>query len=178
MIAEATLKSCKVDDMSPQKAGETLGVDAVISGELTRIDGALFLRTELIDAYDGSQLCGACADATDLSGAQCDQELAEDVLKQLRPMLAPMAKERDSVVNLEGDRRAGVDRVAHCTRAGTASEIYSSLMASSQGFRAADNIALAFYALVFVVIFRMILGPAPPRNVPRAGGRGGGEFAN
>lgn len=110
VIAEATLKSCKVDDMSPQKAGETLGVDAIISGELTRIDGALFLRTELIDVYDGSQLCGACADATDLSGAQCDQELAEDVLKQLRPMLAPMAKERDSVVNLGGDRRAGVDR--------------------------------------------------------------------
>jgi DNA-binding winged helix-turn-helix (wHTH) protein len=110
VMADATLKSCNVDDVSPQKAGETLGVDAVISGELTRIDGALFLRIELIDVCDGSELCGAYAEAADLSGAHCDQELAEDVLKQLRPVLAPMAKGGDSVVNLGGDRRARVDR--------------------------------------------------------------------
>ena len=110
VMAEAILKSRKVDDVSPQKAGENLGVDAVISGELTRIDGALFLRMELIDVCDGSRLCGAYAEVTDLSGPHCDQELAEDVLKQLRPMLAPMAIGGDSVVNLGGDRRAGADR--------------------------------------------------------------------
>ena len=130
VIAEATLKSCKVDDMSLQKAGETLGVDAVISGELTRIDGALFLRMELIDVCDGSQLCGAYAEVTDLSGAHCDQELADDVLKQLRPVLAPMARGGDSVVNLGGERRAslnrrqGVDRrqLAHKQRFNVAKE--------------------------------------------------------
>jgi len=110
VIAEATLKSCKLDDMSPQEAGETLGVDAVILGELTRIDGASSLRMELIDVCDGSHWCGAYAEAIDLSGAHCDQELADDVLKQLRPVLAPMAKGCDSVVNLGGDRRSGVDR--------------------------------------------------------------------
>lgn len=110
VIAEATLKSCKLDDMSPQKAGQTLGVEAVISGELTRIDGPLFLRMELIDVCDGSQLCGAYAEAADLSGAQCDQELADDVLTQLRTVLAPMEKGCDSVVNFGGDRRANVDR--------------------------------------------------------------------
>lgn len=110
VIAEATLKSCKVADMSLQNAGETLGVDAIISGELTRIDGALFLRMELIDVCDGSQLCSAYAEGADLSGAHCDQELADDVLKQLRPALAPMPKGGNSVVNLGSDPRAGVDR--------------------------------------------------------------------
>jgi DNA-binding winged helix-turn-helix (wHTH) protein len=93
VIAEATLKSCKLDDMSPQKAGEALGVDAVILGELTRIDGTLLLEIELIDVCDGSQWCGAYAEATDLYGGHCDQELAADVLKQLRPVFTPMAKE-------------------------------------------------------------------------------------
>ena len=110
VIAEATLKSCKVDELSPQKAGEVLGVDAVISGELTRIDRALFLRVELIDVGDGSQLCGVYAETTDLPGVHCDQKLADDVLKQLRPALAPMASEGERAINLGGDRRSGVDR--------------------------------------------------------------------
>jgi hypothetical protein len=43
-------------------------VDTVISGELARSGGVLFLRTELVDVSDGSQLCGAYAEYPDVSG--------------------------------------------------------------------------------------------------------------
>jgi TolB-like protein len=90
VVALATLKSHKIDRTAPQQAGEMLGVDAVISGELMRSSGTLFFTTELIDVSDGTQICGAHSEAPDLEGSRCEEQLARDVLQQFRPVLAPV----------------------------------------------------------------------------------------
>jgi hypothetical protein len=50
----------------------------------------LFLRTELVDVSDGSQLCGAYAEYPDVSGRDADKELANRILKQLKPAFMPV----------------------------------------------------------------------------------------
>lgn len=87
VIAQATIRSYKLDGGAPRQAGEVLGVDAVISGELVNIAGTLSLTAELIDVSDGSLLCGAYTEAHDLTGSSCDEQLARDVLQQFRPLL-------------------------------------------------------------------------------------------
>jgi TolB-like protein len=87
VVAQATLKNYKLDEMTPQEAGQALDAHAVISGELMRSGGGLFLRAELVDASDGSQLCGAYAEQPELAGRDCDRELANSVVKQFRPAL-------------------------------------------------------------------------------------------
>jgi DNA-binding winged helix-turn-helix (wHTH) protein len=92
VIALATLKSYNINGTAPQQAGEMLGVDAVISGELTRSYGTFFFKTELIDVSDGTQLCGAHSEAADVEGSRCEEQLARDVLQQFRPVLAPVGE--------------------------------------------------------------------------------------
>jgi TolB-like protein len=93
IMAQATVKSYNIDGRGPQHAGQVLGVDAVITGELLRSGKTLFLRAELIDVSDGSQLCGAHAEAVDTPGAPFDDELlAGSILKQLRLALGPISE--------------------------------------------------------------------------------------
>jgi DNA-binding winged helix-turn-helix (wHTH) protein len=92
VIANATLKSYKLDGTAPRQAGEILGVDVVISGELLHREGAFSLRTELIDVADGSQLCGAYAEVDDVAASRCEEQLAAGVLRQFRPLLVPRAE--------------------------------------------------------------------------------------
>jgi DNA-binding winged helix-turn-helix (wHTH) protein len=89
VIANATLKSYKLDGAAPRQAGEILGVDVVTSGELMRGQGTLSLRTELIDVSDGSQLCGAYAEVDELAASRCEEQLAAAILQQFRPVLVP-----------------------------------------------------------------------------------------
>ncbi|HEX3572951.1 MAG TPA: winged helix-turn-helix domain-containing protein [Acidobacteriaceae bacterium] len=89
VIAHATLRSYKLDGTAPRQAGEILGVDVVISGELVRNEGTLSLRTELIDVSDGSQLCGAYSEVDELAASRCEEQLAAGVLQQFRPVLVP-----------------------------------------------------------------------------------------
>lgn len=89
VTAQATLKSYKLDGAPPRQAGEILGVDVVISGELTRGHGTLSLRTELIDVSDGSYLCGAYAEVDELAASRCEEQLAAGILQQFRPVLVP-----------------------------------------------------------------------------------------
>lgn len=98
VVAQATLKIHKVHEMSPQQAGELLGVRAVVSGELTRNGEVLVLRTELIDVSDGTQLCGAYAEQSEVSGKDSDKELANRILKQLKPVLIPSPAKVESAI--------------------------------------------------------------------------------
>jgi DNA-binding winged helix-turn-helix (wHTH) protein len=91
VTAQATLKSYKLHGAAPRQAGEILGVDVVISGELMRGHGTLSLRTELIDVSDGSYLCGAYAEVDELAASRCEEQLAAGILQQFRPVLVPRA---------------------------------------------------------------------------------------
>jgi DNA-binding winged helix-turn-helix (wHTH) protein len=88
VLAEATVKSQKLEGMSPQRAGEMLGARIVLYGELQRCDDLLLLRTELIDTRDGAQICGAHARRMAQPGVHCDAELARSILRQIQPVLA------------------------------------------------------------------------------------------
>ena len=89
VIAQATLRSYKLLDTSPRQAGEILGVDIVISGELIRNEGTLSLSAELIDVSDGSHLGGAYCEIAELNGSNCEERLVHNALQQFRSMLAP-----------------------------------------------------------------------------------------
>jgi DNA-binding winged helix-turn-helix (wHTH) protein len=87
VMAEGTVKSHKLEGVDPQRAGESLGVRAVLSGELTRYDSTLFLRMELIDVADGAQLRGAHVERIALPGTHCEDQLAREILRQIQPVL-------------------------------------------------------------------------------------------
>jgi hypothetical protein len=84
------LRSFDLEGIAPRQAGEMLGVDVVISCELMHAEGTLMLTAELIDVSDGSQVCGAYAEAADLPAGRCEEQLAAVVLQQFRPVLAPV----------------------------------------------------------------------------------------
>lgn len=102
VMAQATIRSFKLNGAAPRQAGEILGVDAVISGELVRIAGTLSLSAELIDVADGSLLCGAYTEAAETTGNLLDEQLAHDVLQRFRPLLNPSP---DDHVQLSFDSR-------------------------------------------------------------------------
>ena len=89
VVAQATLRSYKLRDTSPRQAGEILGVDVVISGELIRNEGTLSLSAELINVSDGSHLGGAYCEIAELNGSHCEERLVHSALQQFRSMLAP-----------------------------------------------------------------------------------------
>jgi DNA-binding winged helix-turn-helix (wHTH) protein len=101
VIAQATLRSFKLEAIAPREAGEMLGVDAVISGELTRTDaGTLSLTAELIDVSDGTLLSAACSETTDMPRSHSEELLARDLLQQFRPLLHPVSDTPQ--LNLDG----------------------------------------------------------------------------
>lgn len=87
VIAESTIKSRKLEGLSPQLAGATLGVRAVLSGELTRQDLDLCLWVEVIDPADGALLCAARAQRPFDAHLHCEGELAQSILDQIQSRL-------------------------------------------------------------------------------------------
>jgi TolB-like protein len=111
VIAEGTVKSHNLEGADPQHAGESLGVRTVLSGELTQHGKALFLRMELIDVADGAQLCGAHAEQTAQPGLHCEDELAREILRQIKPVLVrSSAKVKVDKPVLMLERRVTPDR--------------------------------------------------------------------
>jgi TolB-like protein len=86
-MAEGTVKSRNLEGADPQRAGESLGVRTVLSGELTQHDAVLFLRMELIDVADGAQLCGAHVEKIAQPSMHCEDEFALEILRQIKPVL-------------------------------------------------------------------------------------------
>jgi TolB-like protein len=84
VMAESTVKANKLDGLSPQQAARTLGVQAILCGELLQEGAGLQLRMELIDCADGSLLCGAHLARSSQSAAHFEEELAQEVLNRIR----------------------------------------------------------------------------------------------
>lgn len=87
VIAESTIRSQKLEGLSPQLAGATLGARALLSGELARHNSDLRLRTELVDSADGTLLCAARVERPFESHSHCEGELAQAILCQIQPRL-------------------------------------------------------------------------------------------
>jgi TolB-like protein len=83
VIAESTMKNHWVAGEDLRRAGERLGVRSVVAGELTRHEGVLYLRVELIDVADGRQLHSAWAEKVLKRATQYERELAREIVRQM-----------------------------------------------------------------------------------------------
>jgi len=98
VLAQSMVKSQITLGSSPQSAGLSMGVRAVLSGELIVHETALFLRMELIDVADGAQLSVASIERAFSSGQQIEKEIGDEVLRQLRPVLLSLGEPTASAV--------------------------------------------------------------------------------
>lgn len=87
VLAQRTVRGYKVLDTDPQSAGRSMGVRAVLAGELILFESDLFLRMELIDVVDGAQLSAAYVEVPFCARQRVEREIGEEILRQLRPTL-------------------------------------------------------------------------------------------
>lgn len=94
VMAESMVRCQKLEDVNPQQAGECLGVEAVLVGDLKRHDGQLILQFELIDVVDGARLGGVLIERVWEPGSRCEKELALEAFRRIRPILDPLSISR------------------------------------------------------------------------------------
>ena len=92
--AEKTVRHHLTKFADPQKTGESMGVNAVLSGEIILHERELFVRTELIDVYDGAQLSAAETEMPIPFEKHNEKRIVEDVLGRLKPRLISLAARR------------------------------------------------------------------------------------
>jgi DNA-binding winged helix-turn-helix (wHTH) protein len=91
VLAQSTVRGHYTAGASPQMLGERMGVRAVLYGEILNHDSDVFMRLELIDVSDGSQLSSALVDSPFRPGQPFARGLLDEILRQLRPTLMSMA---------------------------------------------------------------------------------------
>ena len=89
VLAYSTVKHVTSQQANPQRIGKQLDVRGVIFGELVWQNSDLLVHVELIDVADGSQLWGAQLQQACESLIECAENLSEQILQQLEPVLDP-----------------------------------------------------------------------------------------
>lgn len=92
VIAEGAVKHCKLSCSDPVSVGMSLGVQAVLSGQLVRHNGWMYLRVELIDIRDGRLLHGAEAEAVRQPHVPLAMELSREIVRQLSSALSIVSR--------------------------------------------------------------------------------------
>ncbi|HET6863008.1 MAG TPA: hypothetical protein VFH91_08165, partial [Pyrinomonadaceae bacterium] len=72
----------------PQEIGRKLGVRAVLVGRVLQLEDKLIIRTELVDAADGSQLWGTQYDKATRDILEIQEEIAREISETLRLRLS------------------------------------------------------------------------------------------
>ena len=87
VMARSTVFRFKGKDDDPAKIGQTLKVDAVLTGRITRRGDALNISTDLVNVADGTEIWGAqyTRKTADISTLQ--EEITRDVAARLRSKL-------------------------------------------------------------------------------------------
>ena len=75
-------------------AGRELGVDAVLTGRLTRVDGSWVVRAELMDARDDRHVWGRQVSGADDDLLELQERLLADLAARLRPAVPAADRER------------------------------------------------------------------------------------
>jgi TolB-like protein len=97
VMAQCLVKSHYTPGASPLCAGDRMRVRAVLWGNLILRESTLFLRMELVDMTDGAQLSAISLEKQFASGLQLENEIGEEILRQLRPVLISLLESRDLV---------------------------------------------------------------------------------
>ncbi|PYV98458.1 MAG: hypothetical protein DMG89_11075 [Acidobacteria bacterium] len=87
VMARSTVFSYKGHDVSAQKAGQDLKVDAVLLGKIAQRGDTLTIQTDLVNVSDGSEIWGEQYNrkVSDLIGVQ--EDIAKEIYDNLRPKL-------------------------------------------------------------------------------------------
>jgi TolB-like protein/Tfp pilus assembly protein PilF/predicted Ser/Thr protein kinase len=87
VMARSTVFSYKGHDVSAQKAGQELKVDAVLLGKIAQRGDTLTIQTDLVNVSDGSEIWGEQYNrkVSDLIGIQ--EDIAKEIYDNLRPRL-------------------------------------------------------------------------------------------
>lgn len=94
--AERTVRHHLTKFSDPQRTGESMGVHAVLSGELAMHDRELLVRMELIDVHDGAQLSAAETQMPLPIEKHVERQIVDDVLGRLRPRLLTLAARKST----------------------------------------------------------------------------------
>ncbi|MFL6446501.1 MAG: winged helix-turn-helix domain-containing protein [Bryobacteraceae bacterium] len=94
VIARTSAFRFKGKEIDPRRVGRELGVEAVLTGTLTRRQEALVIQTDLIQVSDGSELWGAKYNRplSQLPGLQSD--VAAEIARKLRLKLGGAQEKR------------------------------------------------------------------------------------
>jgi TolB-like protein/tRNA A-37 threonylcarbamoyl transferase component Bud32/Flp pilus assembly protein TadD len=87
VMARSTVFRFKGKEDDPVSAGKTLGVDAVLTGRITRRGDEIKISTDLVNVSDGSELWGAQYSRTMADVATLQNEITSDVAGKLRSRL-------------------------------------------------------------------------------------------
>lgn len=92
VLACGTVKQYNLAGVDPRAAGHQLGVDAVLAGEILQRNGDVIVTLELIDASDGTQIWGTQLKEAWPQAAERAEQIADDIVKQLKSTLARTRK--------------------------------------------------------------------------------------
>lgn len=93
VLAYSTVKPYNLAGVDPRTAGNQLGVDAVLVGEIVQRNGDLIITTELIDSRDGSQIWGTQLQEAWQQAAEHAEQIADEIVQQLQPTLSRIGRE-------------------------------------------------------------------------------------
>jgi DNA-binding SARP family transcriptional activator/TolB-like protein/Flp pilus assembly protein TadD len=94
VMARSTVFRYKGQDIDPQEVGRKLGVRAVLTGRVLYRGDALNIQTELVDAWDGTQLWGAQYNRSSSDIFELQEEIAREITEKLRLRLSGTDKGR------------------------------------------------------------------------------------
>jgi Tol biopolymer transport system component/DNA-binding winged helix-turn-helix (wHTH) protein/Flp pilus assembly protein TadD len=83
VMARSTVFHYKSRDVLPQKAGQELGVRAVLTGRVLQLGDRLIVRTELVDTDTGCQLWGGQYDRYSSDILELQQAIAQEISDKL-----------------------------------------------------------------------------------------------
>jgi TolB-like protein/Tfp pilus assembly protein PilF len=94
VMARSTVFRYKGREVDPQEVGRDLGVGAVLTGRVLQVGDKLVIRTELVDAADGSQLWGEqySRKLSDIFTVQ--EEISQEISEKLRLRLSREEKKK------------------------------------------------------------------------------------
>jgi TolB-like protein/Tfp pilus assembly protein PilF len=101
VMARSTVFRYKAKDTDPQKIGNDLHVQAVLSGRLLQQENVLIIQAELIDVKTGMQLWGGQFNRSVGDVLVLQDDLSREIAEKLRPKLTGEEKQRLARRNTE-----------------------------------------------------------------------------
>ncbi|HKZ81015.1 MAG TPA: protein kinase [Pyrinomonadaceae bacterium] len=94
VMARSTVFRYKGKEVDPRRVGESLGVRAVLSGEVLQLGQNLIIKAELLDVLDGSQLWGEQFNRKPDDILAVQEEISSEIAAKLRLKLSGEHKQR------------------------------------------------------------------------------------